>query len=395
MNFQQLRIIREAVQRNYNLTEVASALYTSQSGVSKHIKDLEDELGIELFVRRGKRLLGLTEPGKELLQIVERMLLDAKNIKRLAEQFSNSEQGQLTIATTHTQARYALPQVVRRFKQAFPRVHLVLHQASPAEIVALLQSGEADIGIATEALDEIEHLVTFPYYGWHHAVVVPEGHPLAVKRREPLTVEELAEHPLITYHEGYTGRARIDATFAQAGLSPAGLGAGRVRRCDRGRAGGLILVPALFACFPNAHPGHPVRHQQERLDLGHGHGGLRSSAGASRCAGRPCCRPRPPASRRLLPAPGRSPSSRPTSCASCCPSCCWLVLLYTLAARTWAATTRRASAARAEVLVASAHRRWCWASTTASSAPAPAASSSSCSCACWATTSCMPRRRPS
>ncbi|MBT9457186.1 MAG: CysB family HTH-type transcriptional regulator [Burkholderiaceae bacterium] len=270
MNFQQLRIIRESVQRNFNLTEVANALYTSQSGVSKHIKDLEDELGIELFVRRGKRLLGLTEPGKELLQIVERMLLDAKNIKRLAEQFSSSEQGQLTIATTHTQARYALPQVVRRFKEAYPRVHLVLHQASPAEIVALLQSGEADIGIATEALDEIEHLVTFPYYGWHHAVVVPEGHALATNRREPLTVEELAEHPLITYHEGYTGRARIDATFAKAGLTPdivmsaldadviktyvgVGLGVGIVASMafEAQRDQGLVLLPAQHIFEPN------------------------------------------------------------------------------------------------------------------------------------------------
>ena len=217
MNFQQLRIIREAVQRNFNLTEVAAALFTSQSGVSKHIKDLEDELGVELFQRRGKRLLSLTEPGKELAVIVERMLLDAKNIKRLAEQFSGAEQGRLTIATTHTQARYALPQVVARFKAAFPKVHLVLHQGSPAEIVALLQSGEADIGIATEALQEVEQFLTFPFYDWHHAVVVPEGHALA---REPLSLEALAEHALITYHEGYTGRARIDAAFAAAGLSP-------------------------------------------------------------------------------------------------------------------------------------------------------------------------------
>jgi LysR family cys regulon transcriptional activator len=218
MNFQQLRIIREAVQRNFNLTEVANALFTSQSGVSKHIKDLEDELGVELFQRRGKRLLGLTEPGKELAVIVDRMLLDAKNIKRLAEQFSGAEAGRLTIATTHTQARYALPQVVARFKAAFPKVHLVLHQGSPAEIVALLQSGEADIGIATEALQEVEQFVTFPFYDWHHAVVVPEGHALAEAGQ--LSLETLAEHPLVTYHEGYTGRARIDATFAAAGLSP-------------------------------------------------------------------------------------------------------------------------------------------------------------------------------
>jgi LysR family transcriptional regulator, cys regulon transcriptional activator len=222
MNFQQLRIIREAVQRNFNLTEVAGALFTSQSGVSKHILDLEDELGIELFVRKGKRLTGLTDPGKELVGIVERMLIDAKNIKRLAEQFANRDEGSLTIATTHTQARYALPQVVRRFKAAYPKVHLVLHQASPAEIVALLQSGEADIGIATEALDgsgaQNQNFASFPFYDWHHLVVVPEGHVLTRTKR--LTLQALAEHPLITYHAGYTGRPRIDAAFTEAGLAP-------------------------------------------------------------------------------------------------------------------------------------------------------------------------------
>lgn len=222
MNFQQLRIIREAVQRNFNLTEVANALFTSQSGVSKHILDLEDELGIELFVRKGKRLTGLTDPGKELVGIVERMLIDAKNIKRLAEQFANRDEGSLTIATTHTQARYALPQIVRRFKQAYPKVHLVLHQASPGEIVALLNSGEADIGIATEALDggngAFANFASFPFYDWHHLVVVPDGHPLASV--PALTLQALAAHPLITYHAGYTGRPRIDATFAEAGLAP-------------------------------------------------------------------------------------------------------------------------------------------------------------------------------
>ena len=159
MNFQQLRIIRETVRRNFNLTEVANALYTSQSGVSKHIKDLEDELGVELFVRRGKRLLGMTEPGQELVAIVERMLLDAKNIKRLAEQFAKSDQGELVVATTHTQARYALPPAIAKFKKAFPKVRLVLHQSSPKEIASMLLDGQADIGVATEALIETHDLV--------------------------------------------------------------------------------------------------------------------------------------------------------------------------------------------------------------------------------------------
>ena len=217
MNFQQLRIVQEAVRCNFNLTEVANALFTSQSGVSKHIKDLEDELGVELFVRRGKRFLGLTEPGKELIKIVQRMLLDANNIRYLAAQFSHSDQGQLCVATTHTQARYALPPIVGRFKAAFPKVHLVLHQASPAEIVAMLRSGEADMGIATEALADVAELATFPFYDWRHAVIVPELHPLIAAT--PLTLEAIAEHPIITYHEGFTGRTRIDAIFTQAGLA--------------------------------------------------------------------------------------------------------------------------------------------------------------------------------
>ncbi len=218
MNFQQLRIIRETVRRNFNLTEVGNALATSQSGVSKHILDLEDELGIELFVRKGKRLLGLTEPGKELLTIVERILLDTKNIKQLGAQYSQTDKGQLTIATTHTQARYALPTVVSQFKKRFPKVHLALHQGSPQEIVELLLEGKADIGIATEALEGIPKLITFPYYSWHHTVVVPKGHSL--EGRKKLSLEEIAEYPIVTYHEGFTGRKSVDNAFAKAGITP-------------------------------------------------------------------------------------------------------------------------------------------------------------------------------
>ncbi|MBL8445830.1 MAG: CysB family HTH-type transcriptional regulator [Zoogloeaceae bacterium] len=218
MNFQQLRIIRETVRQGFNLTEVANALFTSQSGVSKHIKDLEDELGVELFVRRGKRLLGLTDPGKGLVAIVDRMLLDARNIKSLADQYSQADQGRLTVATTHTQARYALPGVVAQFKQAFPRVHLVLHQASPGEIAAMVQDGQADIGVATESLAEAADLASFAYYAWHHSVVVPAGHPL--EATQPLTLEAIADYPIITYHDGFTGRAYLDRTFANAGLAP-------------------------------------------------------------------------------------------------------------------------------------------------------------------------------
>lgn len=218
MNFQQLRIIREAARCNFNLTEVGNALFTSQSGVSKHIKDLEDELGVELFVRKGKRLLGLTEPGTELLEIVERILLDTNNIKNLVEQYSQRDEGQLTVVATHTQARYALPKVITDFKKSFPKVHLKLHQAGPAEIVTLLLNGEADIGVATEALHEVKQLDTFPYYTWHHAVIVPKDHPL--EKLQPLTLQALAEYPIVTYHEGLTGRAKIDQAFTDAGVTP-------------------------------------------------------------------------------------------------------------------------------------------------------------------------------
>lgn len=218
MNFQQLRIVRETVRQDFNLTEVANALYTSQPGVSKHIKDLEDELGIEIFIRRGKRLLGLTEPGKELLGVVERILLDTQNLRRIADQFASRETGHFVVATTHTQARYALPKIIQWFKADYPKVHLTLLQGSPREIAELLESGKADVGIATEALDKVPELASFPYYSWHHAVIVPHGHPLLAL--EKITLEALADFPIVTYHEGFTGRAHVDQGFAAAGVVP-------------------------------------------------------------------------------------------------------------------------------------------------------------------------------
>ena len=226
MNFQQLRIIRETLRCQFNLTEVASRLYTSQSGVSKHIKDLEDELGLALFERKGKRLLGLTAPGRELAKIVERMLLDAQSIKNLAEQYSQQDQGTLTVATTHTQARYMLPAVVAQFRLRYPKVKLHLHQGSPQEIAQMLTSGEADIGIATEAIGDVEGLITYPFHRWHHAVVVPVGHALEkqvaklAKAGRQLALKDIAAYPIITYHEGFTGRAVLEKTFQAAGLTP-------------------------------------------------------------------------------------------------------------------------------------------------------------------------------
>ncbi|MDD5175351.1 MAG: CysB family HTH-type transcriptional regulator [Sterolibacterium sp.] len=216
MNFQQLKIIRETVRRNFNLTEVANTLYTSQPGVSKNIKDLEDELGVELFVRRGKRLIGLTEPGKELLETVERILRDAQNLRNIADQFASREQGSLIIATTHTQARYALPEVIKQFKARYPLVHLVLHESNPREIVEMLLAGEANIGIATEAIENVPDLVSFSCYSWHHAVIVPQNHPLT--QLPLLTLESITAWPIVTYHEGFTGRSQIDRAFGEAGL---------------------------------------------------------------------------------------------------------------------------------------------------------------------------------
>ena len=218
MNFQQLRFVREAVRRNFNLTEVANALYATQPGVSRAIKELEDELGVEIFERRGKRLTGLTEPGKTLVEVVERVLLDTQNLRQIAEQFSGSNQGRLAIATTHTQARYALPQVIKQFKGAYPKVHLGLHQASPTQIAEMVIDGRADIGISTEALDRFPELQTFPCYQWHHSIIVPAGHPL--EGATPLTLEAIADYPIITYDEAFTGRSHIDEAFATAGVTP-------------------------------------------------------------------------------------------------------------------------------------------------------------------------------
>lgn len=218
MNLQQLRIIRETVRRQFNLTEAAASLNTSQSGVSKHIKDLEDELGVELFVRKGKRLLGVTEPGREIAEIAERILVDIGNIKRLGAQYAAQDEGRLTIATTHTQARYALTEVVRNFRKAYPKVHLTLHQGSPPEIAEMVARGDAEIAIATEALANAAQLAAFHFYEWTHGVIVPKDHPLETV--QPLTLAAIAEHPIITYHDGFTGRANIDRAFADAGLSP-------------------------------------------------------------------------------------------------------------------------------------------------------------------------------
>jgi LysR family cys regulon transcriptional activator len=217
MNFQQLRSVRETVRRGFNLTEVANVLHTSQPGVSRQIRELEEELGIELFVRAGKRLTGLTDPGGHVLPIIERMLLDSHNLRRAGEEYMSQQNGQLAIAATHSQARYALPAAVQEFRTQFPSVTFHLHQGSPGQVAEMLLSGEADVGIATEALDQYDELVVLPCYRWTHSVIVPPGHPLL---DAPLTLERLAAYPLITYDNGFTGRTRINDAFAQQKLAP-------------------------------------------------------------------------------------------------------------------------------------------------------------------------------
>ena len=219
MNFQQLRAVRETARSGFNLTEVAGVLHISQPGISRQIRELEEELGVEIFVRAGKRLTGLTPPGEAVLPIVERLLLDADNLKRVGADFSAQDTGRLSIAATHSQARYALPMVVRDFRRMYPRVTLHLHQGSPRQVAEMLLSGEADLGVASEALSDYAQLLALPCYRWTHSIVVPPGHDL-LGLPGLVSLTELARFPIITYELGYTGRTRIDEAFTGAGLTP-------------------------------------------------------------------------------------------------------------------------------------------------------------------------------
>jgi LysR family cys regulon transcriptional activator len=218
MNLQQLRYLNEIVRCELNISDAAAALYTSQPGVSKQIKLLEEELGIDIFVRNGKRVVAITDPGKAVLEIARRVLHETDNLKQVGQEFKRQDSGALTIATTHTQARYALPQVVKAFTQAYPEVKLGLHQGSPTQIAEQVLSGEVDIGIATESLALYDELVTLPCYEWHHCVVVPPKHPLLDEKR--LTLKKLAQYPIITYDFAFTGRNKINQAFSEAGLEP-------------------------------------------------------------------------------------------------------------------------------------------------------------------------------
>lgn len=218
MKLQQLRYLREVAIRGLNLSEAAEALHTSQPGISKQIRLLEDELGVDILVRNGKRVVDVTKPGRVILDIAERILQDTENLKQVGREFRDQAAGTLTIATTHTQARYSLPRVVTAFKQRYPKVRLTLKQGSPPQLAEMVMAGEADIAIATEALDQYPKLLALAGYQWRHSVVVPEQHPLLKEKR--VTLEMLARYPIVTYDPAFAGRSHIDEAFRAQGLAP-------------------------------------------------------------------------------------------------------------------------------------------------------------------------------
>jgi LysR family cys regulon transcriptional activator len=218
MNLHQFRFVQEAARRNLNLTETAKALYTSQPGVSKAILELEEELGVDIFSRHGKRLRSITEPGRQALKSIEIIMREVGNLKRIGEEYSKQDVGTLSIATTHTQARYVLPGPVTQLRKQFPQVNIGLHQGSPDQVAKMLIDETADVGLATESLSQFEELVTLPAYEWQHVLVMRAEHPLA--QLERIDLEHLAAQPLVSYHPSFTGRTRIDRAFAQRQLKP-------------------------------------------------------------------------------------------------------------------------------------------------------------------------------
>ena len=218
MNLHQFRFVQEAARRGLNLTEAAKALHTSQPGVSKAIIELEEELGIDIFTRHGKRLKRITEPGQHVLDSIAVIMREVGNLKRIGEQYSAQDTGTLSIATTHTQARYVLPLPVAKLREQYPKVNISLHQGAPDQVARMVIEETAEIGIATESLVNYPELVTLPCYEWQHVLVLPAAHALSKKER--LTLEDIAFEPLITYHPSFTGRTRIDNAFAQRQLTP-------------------------------------------------------------------------------------------------------------------------------------------------------------------------------
>ncbi len=218
MNLHQFRFVREAVRQNFNLTETAKALFTSQPGVSKAIIELEEELGVDIFTRHGKRIRGLTEPGRAILKSVEMIMQEIDGLKRIGKEFAAQDSGSFTIATTHTQARYTLPKVVQAFAQKFPKVRLSLLQGNPKQIAEMVLKDQADLAIATESIAGVDGLLTVPCFQWEHLLVVPPDHPLLKSKQ--VTLEEIAAFPLITYDSAFAGRSKIDHAFSLRNLKP-------------------------------------------------------------------------------------------------------------------------------------------------------------------------------
>ncbi len=218
MKLQQLKYIWEVAHHDLNVSATAQTLFTSQPGISKQIRMLEDELGVEVFARSGKHLTRITPAGHEILRLAGEMLRTADNIRKVAQEYSSERKGSLVLATTHTQARYILPAIIHEFMEKYPDVTLSLRQGTPPQIAQMVADGEADLAIATESIATYNDLVTLPCYQWNRCVLVPQDHPLT--RVEALTLEALADYPLVTYVHGFTGRAKVDRAFAEAGLVP-------------------------------------------------------------------------------------------------------------------------------------------------------------------------------
>ncbi|MFA5521281.1 MAG: CysB family HTH-type transcriptional regulator [Castellaniella sp.] len=266
MNLQQFRFVRETIRCNFNLTEAARSLHTSQPGVSKAIIELEDELGIKIFERHGKRIRGLTRPGEQVVEVVERIMREVDNLKRVSAEFAHHDEGALVIACTHAQARYILPRVIPAFRERFPGVRVSLAEGSPPHLAQMVLRDEADLAIATETLARIDGLAALPVYDWKHMVVVNADHPLATEfaaRPGALTLEALVRYPIVTYDHAFSARNAIDAAFAHKGMAPdivlaaidadviktyvnVGLGVGIIAGMafDAGRDNGLVGLPA-------------------------------------------------------------------------------------------------------------------------------------------------------
>ena len=218
MKLHQLKYIREVASHGLNISVAAESLHTSQPGVSKQIQLLEDELNLQIFQRNGKRLVGITEPGEQVIRLAERVLRDVDNIKRVGQEFTTEEFGTITIATTHTQARYRLPAAIKIFVAEYPNVKLNIHQGSPLQVAEQVQKGEADIGIATETISDFDELLCLPSYQWNRCVVTPHGHPLL--KETPITLKKITQYPLITYDFAFTGGSLVTKTFEKEGLTP-------------------------------------------------------------------------------------------------------------------------------------------------------------------------------